>query len=134
MRQTTCSKYYYFFIKSCKILCKNSFNFFLYKNTKMKIKSFECLKSTRNYEKKYLERQMLGRRVVCPANQRIILWIVGSQACPSLAFSIVSTQRLHHDRLTVQGPLKKWTKQFNQSYFLKLQLQPFGRFLGPRPL
>ena len=53
------------------------------------------------------------------------------QACPSLAFSIVSTQRLHrdrHDRLTVQGPLKKWTKQFIQSYFLELQLQPFGRF------
>ena len=54
------------------------------------------------------------------------------QACPSLAFSIVSTQRLHrdrHDRLTVQGPLKKWTKQFIQSYVLKLQVQPFGRFI-----
>ena len=35
----------FFFIKSCKILCKNPFNLFLllfYKITKMKIKSFEC--------------------------------------------------------------------------------------------
>ena len=42
----------------------------------MKIKSFECPKSIRNYEKKYLERQTLGPRVVCPIgplNQRIIL-------------------------------------------------------------
>ena len=50
-----------------------------YKITKMKIKSFECPKSIKNYKKKYLERQKLGRLVVCPigpANQRIILWIV----------------------------------------------------------
>ena len=41
-----CSKYYYlFFIKSCKIHCKNPFNIFLYKITKMKIKSFGCTKS-----------------------------------------------------------------------------------------
>ena len=46
-----CSKYF-FFIKSCKILCKNPFNYFFYKITKMKIKSFECHKSIRNYEKK----------------------------------------------------------------------------------
>ena len=39
-----CSNYYLFFIKSCKILCKNHYNFFLYKITKMKLKSFECLK------------------------------------------------------------------------------------------
>ena len=48
----------------------------------MKIKSFECPKSIRNYEKKYLEHQTLGRRVICPrepANQRIILQIVGFQ-------------------------------------------------------
>ena len=46
----------FFFIKSCKILCKNPFNLFFlffYKITKMKIKSFECPKSIRNYEKKY---------------------------------------------------------------------------------
>ena len=42
----------FFFIKSCKILCKNPFNLFFYKITKMKIKSFECPKSIRNYEKK----------------------------------------------------------------------------------
>ena len=44
----------FFFIKSCNILCKNPFNLFFlffYKITKMKIKSFECRKSIRNYEK-----------------------------------------------------------------------------------
>ena len=45
----------FFFIKSCKILCKNPFNlFFLYKITKMKLKSFECPRSIRYYEKKIL--------------------------------------------------------------------------------
>ena len=50
-----CSKYYLFFIKSCKILCQNPFNFFFkffYKITKMKTKSFDCPKSIRNFEKK----------------------------------------------------------------------------------
>ena len=40
----------------------------------MKTKSFECPKSIRNYEKKYLERQMLGQLFICPigpANQLI---------------------------------------------------------------
>ena len=54
----------FFFIKSCKILCKNPFNSFLnffYKIVKMKMKSFEWPKSIRNYEKKkYWEHQMLG--------------------------------------------------------------------------
>ena len=40
----------FFFIISCKILGKNCFNFF-YNFTKIKIKSFECAKSIRNYEK-----------------------------------------------------------------------------------
>ena len=44
-----CSKYYFFFLISCKILCKNPFNYFFHKFTK--IKSFECPKSIRNYEK-----------------------------------------------------------------------------------
>ena len=42
----------------------------------MKMKSFECPKSIRNYEKKYLECQTLGRQFICPigpANQRIVL-------------------------------------------------------------
>ena len=56
MGQTTCQPsvwyYYYFFIKSCKILWKNHLNLFSYKITKMKINSFECSKSIRNYEKK----------------------------------------------------------------------------------
>ena len=50
--------------------------FFIKSFTKMKIKSFECPKSIKKYFKKNLERQTLGRRVVCPiapANQRIIL-------------------------------------------------------------
>jgi hypothetical protein len=42
-----CSKYYFFFTISCKILCKTDFNLFFYD----KIKSFECPKSIRNYEK-----------------------------------------------------------------------------------
>jgi hypothetical protein len=37
-----------FFIKSCKVLCKNPFNLCSYKITKMKIKSFECPKSMKN--------------------------------------------------------------------------------------
>ena len=47
----------FFFIKSCKILCKDPFNlfsYFFYKITKMKIKSFKYPKSIRNYEKKIL--------------------------------------------------------------------------------
>ena len=46
-----------FVIKSCKKFCKNPFNLlytFFYKITKMKIKSFECSKSIRNYETKIL--------------------------------------------------------------------------------
>ena len=35
--------------------------FFFYKITRMKVKSSECPKSIRNYEKKYLERQTLGQ-------------------------------------------------------------------------
>ena len=45
----------FFFTISCKIPCKNGFNlffyFFFYKFTKIKIKSFECPKSIRNYKK-----------------------------------------------------------------------------------
>ena len=43
----------FFFIISCKILCKNRFNLFFnlfYKFTKIQIKSFECLKSIRNHK------------------------------------------------------------------------------------
>ena len=44
---------FFFFIKSCKILCKNPFNlYFFYKITKMKTNSFEYPNSIRNYEKK----------------------------------------------------------------------------------
>ena len=42
----------FFFKISCKILCKNRFNFHDF--TKIKIKSFECPKSIRNYEKKIM--------------------------------------------------------------------------------
>ena len=46
-----------FFMTSCKILWKNPFNLFSYffhKITKIKIKSFECPKSIRNYKKKIM--------------------------------------------------------------------------------
>ena len=42
----------FFFIISCKILCRNPFNLYFYKITKIKIKSFECPKSIKNYKKK----------------------------------------------------------------------------------
>ena len=50
------SKYYFIFMISCKILCKNPFNLFSYfcfikKITKIKIKSFECPKSIKKYKK-----------------------------------------------------------------------------------
>ena len=69
----------FFFHKILQKFLQKPFQFiflFFYKITKIKLKSFECPKSIKNYEKKYLERQTLGRRVICPigpANQRIIL-------------------------------------------------------------
>ena len=65
----------FFFIISCKILCKNCsklFHYFLI----IKIKSFECPKSIRNYEKKCLEHQTLGRWLSWtnePPNERNML-------------------------------------------------------------
>ena len=60
----------FFFIISCKTLCKNLFNlfsYFLYKFTKIKIKSFESPKSKPathcyifNLSKVYLDHQRLG--------------------------------------------------------------------------
>ena len=44
----------YFFMISCRILCKNTFNLFVYffkKNTKIKVKSFECPKSIKSLKK-----------------------------------------------------------------------------------
>ena len=49
-----CSKYYFFFMISCKILCKNPFNFFSYfffKIKKIKIKSFDCPKSIKSIKR-----------------------------------------------------------------------------------
>ena len=49
-----CSKFYFFFMTSCKILCKNPFNsfsYFFYKITNINIKSFEFpkfIKSIKN--------------------------------------------------------------------------------------
>ena len=51
-------KYYFFFIISCKILCKkpfNSFYYFYYKITKITLKSFECSKLIKS-----LKRGILG--------------------------------------------------------------------------
>ena len=61
-----CSKYYSFLIISCKIRCKNCFNLFFCKFTKINIKSFE---SIINYKKKCLEHQTLGWWVVRPIDQ-----------------------------------------------------------------
>ena len=85
MGQTTrqpsvrCSKYYFFFIKSWKTLCENPFDlFFLFfkKITKMKIKSFECLKSITNYEKKntWNVRRMVNEWFVPLAQRTSILY------------------------------------------------------------
>ena len=44
----------FFFMISCRILCKNTFNLFVHffkKNTKLKVKSFECPKSTNSLKK-----------------------------------------------------------------------------------
>ena len=63
----------FFFIKSCKILCKNPFNYFFhsfYKITKMKIKSFECPKSIRNYEKNTWNVRRLVDESFVPSAQR----------------------------------------------------------------
>ena len=45
---------FFFFIKSCKILCNKPLHFFFYKITKMKKKGSECRKSIRNYENKII--------------------------------------------------------------------------------
>ena len=70
VKQTSDVPNIFFFMISCKILCKNPFNlffYFFYIITKIKIKSFECTKSTRNEKNIYcLEHQTLGRWVVPP--------------------------------------------------------------------
>ena len=72
-----CSKYYFFFMISCKILYKNPFNLFSYLFHKItKIKSFECPKFYKKFFKKILGHQTLGRWFICPivkAIQRNIL-------------------------------------------------------------
>ena len=60
-----------FFIISSKILCKNRLNLF-YECTKIKMKSFECPKSIRNYIKKnnaWNIRRLVDESFI-PANQR----------------------------------------------------------------
>ena len=60
----------FFFTISCKILCKNCFNLFFYRFTKM-IKSFVCPKSIRHYKRN--NAWNIGRLVdesIVPADQR----------------------------------------------------------------
>ena len=65
-----CSKYYLIFTISCKILCKITSIYFC-KFTKMKIKSFECPISIRNYEKNdALNIRCLVDESFVPATQR----------------------------------------------------------------
>ena len=67
-----CSKYFFFhdFLQNS---LQKSFQFFFLiffkKTSKIKIKSFECPKSIKSINKKYLEHQTLGRRFVCPIVQ-----------------------------------------------------------------
>ena len=69
-----CSKYYFLFIISCKILFKIRFNLFLNRFTKIKIKSFECHKSIRNYkEDNACNIRCLVDNSFVPTNQLIIL-------------------------------------------------------------
>ena len=47
----------FFFMISCRIFCKNTFNLFVYlkkKNIKIKVKSFECPKSIKSLKKKII--------------------------------------------------------------------------------
>ena len=68
-----CSKYYFFFMISCKILCKkpfNSFYYFFYKITKIKLKSFEYSKSIKSLKNKTWNiRRLVGDSFV-PLSQR----------------------------------------------------------------
>ena len=60
----------FFFLNFLQNSLKKSFQFiflFSYNFIKMKIMGFECLKSIRNYEKKCMEHQTLGRWVVRPS-------------------------------------------------------------------
>ena len=91
-----CSKYYFFFIISCKILCKNRFYlFFWFFNNKM----FEFP------NKLWKEKRMLGWWVVCPidpASQYIIMKIVGFQSLKTTTLSLIShfvnaVSKLHYD-------------------------------------
>ena len=80
-----CSKYYFFSQFLAKFFAKIVsiyFSIFFYKFTKIKIKSFECPKSIRNYEKNnaWNIRRLVDESFV-PATQRIILKIVGFLLC-----------------------------------------------------
>ena len=100
MVQSTCRlslwsfKYYFFFFH--KILqnpLQKPFKFifyFFYKITKMKIKSFECPKSIRNNEKKYLEHQTLGWPAACPIGPAY--YIVD---CRILSWNLIWNLKLH---------------------------------------
>ena len=70
----------FFFMISCKILCKNPFNlfsYFFYKITKIKIKSFECPKSIKSIKKNNTWNiRCLVNKSFVPATQRtnIVYW------------------------------------------------------------
>ena len=84
-----CSKYYFFFHNFLQNSLQKSFQFiflFFYNFTKIKIKSFECPKSIRNYEKNnaWNIRRLVDESFVpaTPVIQRIILKIVEFQNSP----------------------------------------------------
>ena len=64
-----------FFMKSCIILCKNPFNYFFHKITKIEIKSFECPKSIRNYKKNtWNVRHLVNESFVASVQQTSVLY------------------------------------------------------------
>ena len=70
----------FFFIISCKILCKNPFNLFIFYNF-TKIKSFECPKSKPAthcfiYQYNTWTIRRLAYEMIDPATQHIVLKIV----------------------------------------------------------
>ena len=78
----------------------------------MKIKSFECPKSIRNYETKIL--QTLGRRVVCPIGPAyyIVDWRILNQ---SMEYVLSKMSLMDHilflDRYTEAAQLLTWDKR-----------------------
>ena len=61
---------------SCRILCKNTFNLFVYfkkKDTKIKVKSFECPKSIKSIKKIFFKNERIFAKNFERNYEKIIL-------------------------------------------------------------